>query len=68
MDDKAAAAGSDIGELNGRGVVCCAKDDIGAAGRRSIGISSMGTNNQISESITIDVASGADGSAAAVAF
>ena len=31
MDDKAAAAGSDVGELNGRGVVCCAKDDIGTA-------------------------------------
>ena len=31
MDAKAAAAGSDVGELDGRGVVCCAKDDIGAA-------------------------------------
>ena len=41
MDDKAACSISDIGELNGRGVVCFAKDDIGAAGRRSIGISSM---------------------------
>ena len=56
MDDKAAAAGSNIGELDGCGVVCCAKDDIGTAGRRSIGICFMGTNDQIRESITIDVA------------
>ena len=31
MDDKAAVAGSDVGELNGRAVLCCAKDDIGTA-------------------------------------
>ena len=68
MDDKAAAAGSNIGELDGCGVVCCAKDDIGTAGRRSIGISSIGTNDQISKAIAVDIASRADGGAAAVTF
>ena len=31
MDDKATGAVGDIGEFDGRGVVCFAKDDIGAA-------------------------------------
>ena len=65
MDDKAAAAGSDIGEFDGRGVVCFAKDDIGAAGK---GTRAKGSDDQISQAIAVDVASRADGEAAVVLF
>ena len=66
MDDKAAAAGSNIGEFDGRGVVCCAKDDIGAAGEFDPLGSAYGTNDQISEAIAVDITSAADGAAAVV--
>ena len=68
MDDKAAAAGGDIGELDGRGVVCFAKDDIGTAGIFSIGVGVLSTNDQISNSIGVDVTSRAGGAAAVVVF
>ena len=66
VDDEAAAASSDSREFDCCGV-CCAKDDIGAASTAfTIGIRAVGTNNQISEAIAVDVASAADGAAAAV--
>ena len=57
MDDKAAGAICNV-ECDGCGVICFTKDDMGDAGTAfSIGISAIGTDDQIGEAIGVDVTS-----------
>ena len=66
VDDEAACACSDGGEISGGGG-CFAKDDIGAAGVGTCGrIAAIGTNEEISEAIAVDITGSGDAVAAAV--
>ena len=63
VDDKAAAAGGDIGEFDCC-CICGTKDDIGVACPITEETTFRCSNDQIGESIAVDITSRADGRAA----